>query len=820
MSLPKNNLNGRGQAAANRKFSPDQLPPFLFETFLTLKPLLDYWNQYDEDGDPIKTALVQKIREELQQAPELAGVIQDLSVIEKHRRLVDQLMSLVISPAFWKEMRSAAIVPFQMRSFYATPKFVQMEILKDGGFSVGVNLDPELLFMGKVLNAYSAILRKFYGVETGFDYPIILTCHDPVTMLPRYYRLHIDMRFIEIKHVQPLPQLSAEDKRLLLANPRNLQIWKKLLPPEVFQFHGFAVFNAVDVSDQEILSSLKNDLLEKDALISPLKFQRLQEKLRALLQRPDLLLGLAGLPGASNLLQQQGRKIGQSFILGDRCRYKCSSYAGSAYEQAIKNGEHVIIEDLAAHATRTEVEEIILQQGIKNIFIAPLHHDKQMIGLLELGSPNPGDINAVNIFKLREVFNILGIAIKRSLDELNDRIEAVIKNQCTAIHPAVEWRFRRAAMNYLQHQRDNVMAEMESIVFKEVFPLFGVSDIRGSSTRRNEAIRTDLLEQLRAAQHILRLALQHKKLPFLSKLDFNMDQQIERLEGGLSSGDESSVLDFLHREIEPYFEQLQEFGKEMRGEIEAYRAAVDPQHRVIYRRRKDFDVSVMQLNETISQYIDEEQEQAQKMFPHYFEKYKSDGVEHGMYIGASLVENGKFDALYLRNLRLWQLMLISGVARRVERLKNQLAVPLEMAHLILVQNIPLSIRFRYDEKKFDVDGAYNVRYEIMKKRIDKAVIKGTRERLTQPGKIAIVYSQPKEAAEYREYLEYLQAAGYLMPSLENFELEDLQGMHGLHALRVTVKQEEAEPAAVMTLPGLEDSSSAFAITVSDLQVAS
>ncbi|MGH7496705.1 MAG: GAF domain-containing protein [bacterium] len=796
MALPNNNnLNGRDSAVVIGKLGEQKFPPFAFKTFLTLKPLIDYWNQYDQDGDPLKVAAAQKVREQLRRAPELAGVIEDLSIIEKHRGLVDQLMSLVIPPAYWNDLCAAAIAPFQMRYFYATPQFVEMEIIKDGGFGVGLNLDAELLGMGKILNAYSYILKKLYGIETGFDYPIILTCHDPGTLLPRYFHLRIDARFIEIKHVQPLPELSVEDKRLLLANPRNLEIWKKLLPPEIFEFHGFAVFNAVEITDQEILSSLKNDLLEKDALISPLKFQRLQEKVRALLRRPDLLVGLAGIPGASTLLQQQERKIGQSFILVDRCRYKCSSHAGSIYERALERGENVIIEDLAAYAGRTEVEEQILQEGIKNIFIAPLRHESKVIGLLELGSPHAGDINAVNIFKLREVFNLLGIAIKRSLDELNDRLEAVIKNQCTAIHPSVEWRFRRAALNYLQYQQQNVMAEMESIVFKDVFPLFGVSDIRNSSTQRNEAIRADLLEQLRAAQAIMRMAMQHKKLPFLSKLDFNLQQQVERLEDGLSSGDESTVLDFLHREIEPYFEQLQEFGKDLRPQIEAYRAAVDKQHGVIYRRRKDFDMSVMQLNETISQYIEEEQEAAQKMFPHYFEKYKSDGVEHGMYIGAALVENGKFDTLYLRNLRLWQLMLISGIARRVERIKRQLPVPLEMAHLILVQNIPLSVRFRYDEKKFDVDGAYNVRYEIMKKRIDKAVIKGTRERLTQPGKIAIVYSQPKEAAEYREYLEYLQAAGYMLQHVEEFELEDLQGMHGLHALRVTVKQDEPEAAS-------------------------
>src|SRR5205823_6487557 len=82
-----------------------------------------------------------------------------------------------------------------------------------------------------------------------------------------------------------------------------------------------------------------------------------------------------------------------------------------------------------------------------------------------------------------------------------------------------------------------------------------------------------------------------------------------------------------------------------------------------------------------------------------------------------------------------------------------------------------SIRFRFDEKRFDVDGAYDIRYEIVKKRIDKAVIKGTAERITQPGKVAIVYSHPAEGHEYRGYIEYLQSLGYFTGEVEDVELE-------------------------------------------------
>ena len=99
---------------------------------------------------------------------------------------------------------------------------------------------------------------------------------------------------------------------------------------------------------------------------------------------------------------------------------------------------------------------------------------------------------------------------------------------------------------------------------------------------------------------------------------------------------------------------------------------------------------------------------------------------------------------------------------------------------------PIDISFRIDEKRFDVEGTYNIRYQVIKKRIDKVHIKDTDERLTQPGKIALVYFSNKEADEYVSYVNFLQEQNILDNDLEFLELEELQGVHGLKALRVGV----------------------------------
>ncbi|MGE8423829.1 MAG: GAF domain-containing protein, partial [Sphingobacterium siyangense] len=150
----------------------------------------------------------------------------------------------------------------------------------------------------------------------------------------------------------------------------------------------------------------------------------------------------------------------------------------------------------------------------------------------------------------------------------------------------------------------------------------------------------------------------------------------------------------------------------------------------------------------------------------------------------SIAPGRNFELYYLRNLRLWQLQVMCAMEREFRQLQPALPHQLEVTSLVLVFATPISIRFRMDEKQFDIDGSYNVRYEIAKKRIDKAKIKGSTERITQKGKLVIVYSNIHEETEYLGYINLLQHKGLLDNNIEQFEVEDLQGLVGLKAIRV------------------------------------
>lgn len=173
-------------------------------------------------------------------------------------------------------------------------------------------------------------------------------------------------------------------------------------------------------------------------------------------------------------------------------------------------------------------------------------------------------------------------------------------------------------------------------------------------------------------------------------------------------------------------------------------------------------------------------------------------------MGSSLVKGKTFDTFYLKNFHLWQLVTMVEIHRKMEALKPRLKNNLDITQLMLVYDQPISIRFRADEKQFDVDGAYDIRYEIVKKRIDKAHIKNTGERLTQPGKIAIVYNQAKVEDEYRRYFHYLAGKKLITGEVEELELEELPGATGLRALRIQLADPEKEPATIQNEVLLKD----------------
>jgi len=768
---------------------------------LSFKPLIEYCERNRDSWGELGTFYMEKLKKKLDLVPQFRDPIYDLSILEGHEELLKALAFLVLPPARWENDLVGIFVPFNLNPVYVSPRFRRLLLDEDGHIKGSALAGEEMFLKGRILRTYYLILEKFYGIGQKFDYPIIRVVPDPNTGVDLYLRIKPDLQFLEIHHKGELKKLSEKEKARLLEHLAEPEVLQEILPAEEFEIQGFAVFNIVDVTQSEMLSALGKDLIDQESIFSHSGFLRLQQRIRSLFRCPELVASLVAIHEDQVMLLNLGCELSPNSIFSGSRHLPLSEFKGSVYEQAVKENTILRIRDLHQLTSRTSAEEQMIEGGVRSLMIAPLSYKGELIGTLDIASPHPDEFGPMDIMLLAEIAPVFSLAIKRALEEIDHSLQSIIKEKCTAIHPSVEWKFRKAAFQHLDRLRMGQASEMEPVVFRDVYPLYGVSDVRGSSLARNRAVTEDLEQHLRLALAVMEAAGKIKPLPVFEELGHRLRGEIDRIRIAISPADETSVAYMVKSEVESLFPYLRTFGLEAGRAIEAYEKVVDAKLRTVYRKRMEFEESVSRLNQSISSYLDREEAEAQTLYPHYFEKHQTDGVDYLIYLGASLSREANFSALYLENFRLWQLMVACGTAWITEKLKRELKVPLETAHMILVSHLPLSIRFRFEEKRFDVDGAYDVRHEIIKSRLDKAMVKGGSERITQPGMVAVVFSQSQEGSEVRRHMEFLASKGYLKGGIEVLEVEELPGVQGLKTMRASIDLESAVVAERVTRLG-------------------
>lgn len=767
---------------------PKMIMPYA--TKLNFAPMLRFWQKKMDSEDVAERILAKEIMERAERQPELWEPIEEYAELAKFSETVELLLAGLFPLNLRDTQLGKAARPFDMESFYMTPAVKKMTM----ACSMNVKIEKsKQFFMNSILiNACASILNQHYGQNLDFDPTVIFTLTPKKGGTSKHFKSRLNVNFMETVALKPLKKLTQEDINGLLGNVYDTAAWLEALPPENFEIHGVVGMDLIDVTKDETLSRLRFKLLEKDAVVKKENVKEIEQLLRTFFGLPELRMGIMALDFPPEKNEEAKYNINHCFLDSfDKCEFE-GSVEHSIYAKAGRFQNMLLVEDLKSLPNKTGIEKALLELGLGSILIAPLlSKGGKIIGMVELGTPKAYDLNSFVEFQLQNLLSLFSMAVERSREETDNQVEAVIREKFTAIHPSVEWRFVKAAFNYMNAEKeDGQRPPVERIAFENVFPLYAQSDIVSSSNKRNHAIQEDLLKNLELIQQLLRTVEKLVDFPLLDQYLLETNHRMKEISEELRSSDESLVVDFIVNEVHPLLEEMAKRDTSIALAYSVYQSHLDPTFGIVYQKRKDYEDSVGIINSTISDYLEEEDARSQKMLPHYFEKYKTDGVQFELYVGQSLLQRGEFNNMHLRNLRLWQLQATVEVTRRMKKLKAELPMPLETAELIFVYGQPISIRFRPDDKRFDVDGAYNIRYEIIKKRIDKATITlpdGSQERLTQAGKIAIVYAAEKDRTEYLHYLTYLKRQGIIETEIEDLDLDKLQGVQGLKALRVTVK---------------------------------
>eukprot|EP01013_Petalomonas_cantuscygni_P008912 TRINITY_DN21678_c0_g1_i1.p1 TRINITY_DN21678_c0_g1~~TRINITY_DN21678_c0_g1_i1.p1 ORF type:complete len:792 (+),score=-7.53 TRINITY_DN21678_c0_g1_i1:30-2378(+) len=776
-----------------------------FKHLISFEKLLSKYDEHLRGDDPFLAATAERILAVEKGFPELRNGFSDFTLLEKHKDLIERILQDTFTEALSGNEIKVATLPYQDIIIKSSKRF--QNIINEAG----EGYEPEIRNVGDDLDYIMScvvVLNYYYGYQLDFSRPYFYDIPDANGVM-RHYRILYNADFIDIIPTDKAKEITQEDVDELLANPNDAALWMEKIPPESFISKGFVIANLFDVTMEQAISNIKSKLISKDTL-QPVKFMNdLQETFKSFFRLPNIKVGFASFDAKKEQFEEVAGIGFESFLLRGKHAVDCKqALCVDSYTKLIDYNSYFTIADMDRMVQQSgDVQPYkgLQDQGVQSAIFAPIAYEGNLLGVLEIVSQKKGVLNGVNAQKLDDVLPFIVSAVVRAKNEDNNRIDAIIQNECTSVHSSVYWRFQEEAKRFMLDETEGRSPSFKEIVFKDVYPLFGQIDIKDSSHARNLAIQRDLMIQLSEIDAVLNIALKKWNLPIYEELIFRVNNHLDSIKEMLYTNSEQAIFDFVQDEISPVFEHLKKSNKEIESHILAYEAKIDMGTGSYYDHRKNYDESVTQINKTLSAVIDKRQESAQAMFPHYYERYKTDGVEHNMYIGSSISESKEYNSLYLNNLRLWQLQVMCEMENAHYSLKPKLPVPLDAASLILVYNTSLSIRFRMDEKQFDVDGTYNARYEVIKKRIDKSYIKGTEQRLTQKGVLSIVYSQKKDELEYLRYIKFLKSKGYFTDKIEIVELEGLQGVSGLKAIRAQILyKREQEPEKTYTYQDLMD----------------
>ena len=764
----------------------NQLQDFPLDIKISFHKIIEeYRHLLEEEQSSISKEYMVKVLEYVSSFPKLEEGIEDPNDLNKFKDVIKILLDELFPKILTKNEIKAASLPFHNLIFNTSARF--KKILDNAGEDYELsmrNLDEDMYYIyGCIL-----ILNHHYGYKIDFSRPLYYDIPDKTGIL-KHYRIGLNADFIDIEKGKDAIDITEDDVDQLIQNIDDVDFWKKKFPPLSWIFKGFVIINLTDVTVDDAISDLKTTLLHKESSDEE-ELMKFQEIFQSIYRIPDIRVGFTVYNKEKMVFERMDNRDSFSFILDDKEENECkSSVCTETFQKLIEEKTYFAITNVKRYAKETDnnlLSQNLLKNNVMSCILAPIAVENNVWGILELVSYRKNELNSINAIKLDDILPYIVTSVERNRSEFENKVKAVIQSECTSIHPSVLWIFDREAKQFIKDLNKDGLASFKDIAFKDVYPLYGQIDIVGSSDARNSAIQDDLMHQLEEIEKIIDTAYQIEKMPIYDQVRFRITDFKEDLQDTLNASSEQRVFNLLQKEVNPLMQHLSSQSEELKKLVDNYQQQLNPETGIIYNHRKNYDDTVQRINRTMARLLDKKQIEAQKIYPHYFERYKTDGVDHNIYIGASLTNNKPFNEVYLYNLRLWQLATMCEMENKFYQIQKNTPIQLDAASLILVFNSTLSIRYRMDEKKFDVDGTYNARYEIIKKRIDKAFIKNTEERITQKGRISIVYSQSSDEREYLRYIKYLQIKQYLGDEVELLELEDVQGVIGLKAIRVNI----------------------------------
>lgn len=756
---------------------PEDLPFQIFASFE------GYFQKLAEirDHDPIKyradyaASLLQKASE----IPALSGAFNDFEILRQQRRNIEILLADIFPKTLTDNEIKTAQIPFFGEFFNPTNRF--QKIIENAGVDFKIrfrNISDEEMY----IFCCSLILQKVYGIKLMVSLPLYYDIPDKNGII-RHYKITVNSDFTTLEPTESAPKITSEAIGEMLQNMENLAVWKKYFPKNSWILKGFNIISLVDSTTEMALSDLKSALLKVDRANIQIE-KNIIEIFRSYFDAPELSFGMMLFDKKRNRLEKVKlyENLFTSHILDFWLNYYDEQNLQLSFKEIQENPRPAVVNDISIMQEDLRGKpafEALQKHHIQSFMVMPIVGGGQLLGVVEFTSPIKNCLNSLKLKRLEFLADILVYTIQRFNFEKENQIESIIQQEYTSIHESVAWKFRAEAEKKHNALLGGRNYALKQIRFQNLAPLFAQTDIRASSELRRNALFADIILQIETLISIFSKINSDQA----SKLLLALEEFSDEFKNKVQADGEIRFRRFVATEIHPFLNFYLRQNPDFQNIIENYFANIPANSDIFYINGKIVDDATMEVSTKLSDLLKKCQKKAQKIFPHYFQMLRTDGVEHDLFIGKSIAPNLSFSAEILSQLKIWQLETVCKMENAMRKFSKKLPISIEVASFIFVYGGTIGIRFRMDEKRFDVDGAVNSSYEIIKKRLEKAHVKNSAERLSQPGRLTVVYMDAETEQEYLQYLQILQQRKLISKTIEFVEVEDLQGVTGLKAMR-------------------------------------
>lgn len=760
------------------------------EKKIHFEPFFRYLESFTESGVSSDEVIPLFALERIKEIEHVSGKLSKHN-LSAYKDILQLIYSLSVSLIDTDPKRYWALAtPLAEETFYGTNAFFDLwkNRLEEQDIQDQMQDGDNLNNQEKLV--YALIFERLYGLPTKENNTIVYHHLNEKGEIIDYYDLNIDFKFVDIKPKKDLPKFDLGNLTKN-TNDASLFDWNHVVNAikiEDFELSGFTILTVKKSSLEHTIKRIQSILLNLATYNYHLFLSDLEKIIAPILKGRDTIFNLFPLFELNGLPFFDYSITNKSILISET--YASNSYTNINPQVAnyLKHPHLIFYNTLDAIKNTTSFfDERIKASGVKTYRCIPLIHNHALSGIMEVYSHQLDHLNNETIQSLRALVPLLSQLSYDVTTEFKKRIDEIIINRFTTIQPAVQWKFNHVAAQFIQElENDEQNTHITPVIFQEVYPLYGAIDVKDSTVIRNASILKDFSFKVKQ----LALLIDELTRDGKHQLLIEFSKRVDHITGSLDqiSFDESMVkiIEFFRKDVQPFLEAARREFSTKQAIIEHYAKHFFTNRETGEFYRNEFETSLWKINHIISKELNHFNSFIQGNYPSYFQKFRTDGIEYDIYIGESITPQQTFSKEFINIFRRQQIISMAHIALKAHHAKQDLPISLETTQLIFINPHSIDISFREDERRFDVEGSLNIRYEIIKKRIDKIRVKRTKERLTQVNKIAIVYLSDEILEDLNLSIQAIYDMGIIESTVEHLKLEDLQGVVGLKAIRLTV----------------------------------